>query len=136
MAGEILEADTIEEARALAAGRGRCLVLAPETLRQIEEAQAAGAFEGGMTGNADGAPFSAEGNSGDTSSSASDPPPSEEPLDLEGAMVISIEGLVERALELRDVIEAFSGAAVGPIILVPTKELKKLAAGGAGTDDA
>ena len=136
MAGEILEADTVEGVRALAAGRGRCLVLAPETLQQIQDAEAAGAFEGGMTGNANGAPFSTEGTAGGTSSSASDAPPSAEPFDLAGAQVISIDGLVERALELRDVIEAFRGGMVGPIILVPTRELKKLLNGGAGADEA
>src|SRR6187455_2785821 len=106
MAFDTMEAATMDDAREMAAGRGRCLVLAPETFAQIEAADAAGAFEGGMTGNAGGAPFSAVGRDGDPSSSASDPP---EPLDLDGAMVISLEGVVEKALELRDVIEAFAG---------------------------
>ena len=135
MTNEILEADTVEEALALAPGRGRCLCLASETLQQIEEAEAVGAFEGGMTGNAKGAPFSGVGIPGDTANSASDPPPAVEPIDLDGAMVISIEGLVERALEIRDVVEAVRGHWVGPIILVPTKELKKLLHGGGGSDD-
>jgi hypothetical protein len=128
-----LEAATFEDARMLAIGQGRCLVLALETLRQIEEAEAAGAFEGGMTGNADGAPFSIEGQSGEPSNAASDPP---EPFDMDGALVISIEGLAEKALDFRDIIEAFKGVPLGPVILVPTKELKKWASGGAGDDGA
>lgn len=136
MSFDTLEADTIEDARAMAAGRGPCIVMAPETLQQIEEAEAAGGFEGGMTGNAGGAPFSAEGSSGGSSSSASDPPRGLETLDLDGAVVLSIDGLIEKILDLRDIIEAFHGDPLGPVILVPTKELKKLMNGGAGTDDA
>ena len=51
-------------------------------------------------------------------------------------MVFSLDGLIERVLELRDIVEAFRGDPVGPIILVPTKELKKLLEGEAGTDGA
>jgi hypothetical protein len=136
MSFETIEADTVKDARAIAAGRGPCIVLAPETLQQIEDAEAAGAFDGGLTGNADGAPFSSEGQSGESSNSASDSPPSPEPLDLGGAVVFSMDGLIERVLELRDIVEAFRGEPVGPIILVPIKELKKMLEGEAGTDGA
>lgn len=137
------EVDTIEDARTLAVGRGRCLLMAPETMHQIEDAEAAGAFEGGMTGNADGAPYSTDGSSPNPSSSASDPAPTPEPFDLDGALVISIdgaiekaEGLVEKIFEAHDVFEAFHRGVVGPIFLVPTRELKKWLDGGAGTDGA
>jgi hypothetical protein len=136
MSFDTLKADTIEDTRAIAAGRGRCIVLAPEILRQIEDAEAAGAFDGGLTGNADGAPFSAEGKSGESSSSASDPPPGPESIDLDGAMVLTIDGLVERVLELRDIKEAIRGFPLGPIILVPTEVLKKLLQREASTDGA
>jgi len=126
MAFETIQAASAEDAREIAGVRGRCLVMAPETLLQLEAAEARGAFEGGMTGNSDGAPFSIEGHAGEPASSASDPP---EPFDLDGSMIFSIDGLIERALDGRDLLEAIRGNPLGPVILVPMKELKRLATG-------
>jgi hypothetical protein len=65
----------VEEVREFAAARGKFLVLNPDTLQQIEDAEARGGFEGGFTGGADGAPISGVGSRGPDSSQASQPSP-------------------------------------------------------------
>lgn len=128
MTYEIIEATSIEEARDYASRGGRYLVLDPDTLQQIENAEAAGGFEGGQIGNADGAPYSVVGETGDTFSSQNDSAPSED-LDLEGAWrlkkAMTIDDAVEHVMDLKDVIETWVGQATGPIILVPKKELNR-----------
>jgi hypothetical protein len=131
---ETLPVETVEEAKETAANQaGPVLVLAPETLQQIEEAEAAGGFEGGMSG-ADGT--SQEG-SGPDASSATDPPPTD-PVDQGELPDIDIGVLLEEAaekfLELRELRELFKEGWGGPIILVPKKELDRWL--GVGEPDA
>ena len=59
MGFDTVQFSSVEEARDYASTGGKYLVLDPETLQRIETAESAGGFEGGQTGNADGAPFSA-----------------------------------------------------------------------------
>jgi len=125
MAFNTIEAATIEEARAIAAEGGSYLVLDSSILQQIEDAEAAGGFQGGMTGNADGAPFSSEGMSSEPSSSASDSSSSTDLSDLEDIFVISIDSMIETSMDLFDVVETAAGKLTGPMILVPTEELRK-----------
>jgi hypothetical protein len=122
-----IEVTTVEEAKQVAAGRtGRFLVLSRETLDQIEAAEAAGGFEGGMSGASGEGGFSAPGSGGPNSSSASDPVPTEL-LDMDGAVRAGafFEGIGEKILEIRDVWEAIRGVPLGPIILVPKRELDR-----------
>ncbi len=114
-----------EEAREIAASSGGpVLVLAPETLEQIRAAEEAGGFEGGMSGGTDGG-FSAEGNPGAQSSDS-------DVIVLEGHDIPPgnagawLESGVERALDLKDVIEAIRGVPLGPVLLVPMRELQRL----------
>ena len=127
MGFETVEFSSVEEARDYASGGGKYLVLDPATLQQIEAAESAGGFEGGQTGNADGAPFSALGDGGESSSSNADPVPAE--LDLEGAWMIkktmTIDNAVEHAMDLKEVIKTWLGEMTGPVILVPEKEMRR-----------
>ena len=75
MAHPTLSAASVEAAQSMVERGKPSLVLAEETLRQIEDAEAQGGFEGGMSGNADGGGFSAPGSSGPSFSSADDLPP-------------------------------------------------------------
>jgi hypothetical protein len=129
--------ETIEEAMDFSLRNpGRHFVMSPEILDQIEAAEAAGGFEGGMSGASGEGGFSAEGSGGDNASSG-DPL---EGLDLDGAFILQNvgalkEGVVDAVLGLRDLVLGISGEAVGPVILVPKRELEKLLHGGS-TDDA
>lgn len=120
---ESIEFPTIEEARNYASQGGKYLVLAPEILQQIENAEEAGGFPGGMTGNASGFPYSALGNDASSGmSDASDP----EWIDLEGAWVLpTIDDTVETLMSIRDVVTTWMGEITGPILLVPRKELNR-----------
>ena len=126
MSTNTFELDTIEEARQFASERsGPFLGLSRETLDQIENAEAAGGFEGGQSGASGAGGFSAPGTGGPDSSSASDPAPIE-PLDMEGEVVVGawIEGVAEKLLTARDVLEAFvHHNPLGPIIVVPKSEI-------------
>jgi hypothetical protein len=122
-----IEVNTVDEAKQVAAGRtGPFLVLSQETLDQIRAAEAAGGFEGGMSGASGEGGFSAPGSGGPDSSSASDPVPTEL-LDMDGAVPVGafFEGAAEKILDIRDVWEAIHGHALGPIILVPKRELDR-----------
>jgi hypothetical protein len=132
-----VQCETIEDAIAFSANNpGRHFVMTVKTLDQIEAAEAAGGFEGGMSGASGEGGFSAEGSSGETTSSA-DPT---EALDLDGAMIIQNvgaleDGAIDAVLGLRDLVMGILGDAAGPVILVPKRELDKLLNGGS-TDDA
>ena len=111
---------------------GPILVLAPEVLQQIQNAEAAGGFEGGMSGmSGDGSGgFSAEGNAGPNASSAADLPPLD--IDLEGAVTsegiaLVVDGVVNLASGVVEAAHWIAERGAGPILIVPEKELKRLA---------
>jgi hypothetical protein len=119
--------DDIDEAKQIAhKGAGPFLVLSQETLDQIKAAEDAGGFEGGMSGASGQGGFSAPGSDGPDSSSASDPVPPQL-LQMDGAVPVGafFEGISEKVLDIRDVWEALHGLPLGPIILVPKKELDR-----------
>ncbi|GAA4452052.1 hypothetical protein [Phytohabitans houttuyneae] len=125
-------ASTMEEAREMAAGAaGPALVLAPETLQQIQDAEAAGGFEGGMSGASGDGGFSAPGVAPDSSSASGSAPGA--PAPGGGSLGILVEEAAEKALDLKDIWEAFKGDPLGPVILVPTRELQRWL--GTGTVD-
>lgn len=105
---------------------GPNLVLAPETLGQIQRAEDAGGFEGGQSGGTDGG-ISREGYAGLSQTTLTDPAAGEV-LDLDGAWRAGafFEGATEITLGLRDVIEAIHGKITGPVLLVPARELRRL----------
>lgn len=116
---------TAEEARSVAESTsGPVLVLAQETLEQIRAAEEAGGFEGGMSGGGEGG-SSAPGEAGPNSSSSTDVAPLP---DLDGAVGVAafFENGAEKALDLKDLLEAIGGTPVGPVILVPISELRRL----------
>jgi len=122
-----IQANTVEDAKRVAAeGTGPFLVLSQETLDQIEAAEAAGGFEGGMSGASGEGGFSAPGSGGPDSRSASDPVPTEL-LDMDGTGPVGalLEGVAEKILDIRDTWEAIHGHVLGPIILVPKRELDR-----------
>lgn len=127
--------ETIEEAMDFSLQNpGRHFVMSPEILDQIQAAEAAGGFEGGMSGASGEGGFSAEGVSGDNASSG-DPL---EGLDLDGAFIIQNvgalkEGAVDAVLGFRDLVMGILGEAAGPVILVPKREMDKFLHG--GSDD-
>jgi hypothetical protein len=129
--------ETIENAKMFSLQNpGRCFVMTPETLEQIEAAEAAGGFEGGMSGVSGEGGFSAEGSSGENSSSDGSP----QAIDLDGALIIQNvgalrDGAIDAVLGLRDVVMGILGEAAGPVILVPKREIDKFLHGGS-TDDA
>jgi hypothetical protein len=107
---DTIEVSTIDEAKQIAGERtGPCLVLSRETLDQIEAAEAAGGFEGGMSGASGQGGFSAPGSGGSDSSSASDPVPAQL-LQMDGAVPVGafFEGIGEKILEIRDVWDAIA----------------------------
>ena len=128
MSYECIEVATIEEARSIASTGGRYLVVDPETMQQVEEAEASGGYEGGKTGNADGSPYSASGTGDVTSSSEGDSEPVDE-IDLDGAWVLrksmTIDDGIEHAMDLSNIIETWLGKMTGPVILVPKRELDR-----------
>jgi hypothetical protein len=131
-----IDLGSVEEAKQFASGQnGAFLVLSRETLDQIEAAEAAGGFEGGMSGSSGEGGFSASGTA-PNSSSGSDPVPVEL-LDMDGAVPVGafFEGLVEKILEIREVWHQYHGNPTGPIILVPKRELDRWL-GIASPDDA
>jgi hypothetical protein len=130
-----VEFGSVEEARQYAQENGPALVLSRETLDQIEAAEAAGGFQGGMSGSSGEGGFSAPGSGGVNSSSASDPVPVEL-LDMHGSVPVGafFEEATDKILDIKDVWEAFRGHLVGPIILVPKRELDRWL--GNTTDDA
>ncbi|MDB5395673.1 MAG: hypothetical protein JWM91_3179 [Rhodospirillales bacterium] len=134
---ETIELGSIEEAKAYAVQHGgRYYVLAPETLAQIEAAEAAGGYEGGMSGVSGEGGYSAEGSGAPSSSSASDPAPGAylDPDEYYWKAGVLIEGAIETVLGLRDLIDGMRGDPVGPVILVPKRELDKLLHAGGGDD--
>jgi hypothetical protein len=96
---------------------------------------AQGGFEGGMSGAFGEGGLSAPGSGGLDSSSASDSVPLEL-LDMHGSVPVGafFEEAIEKILDIKDVWEAFRGQAVGPVILVPKRELDRFL--GKTTDDA
>ena len=130
-----VQCETIEDAIEFSASNpGRHFVMTVETLDQIEAAEAAGGFEGGMSGASGEGGFSAEG-SGETASVGE---PSEV-IDLDGAMIIQNvsaleDGAVDAVLGLRDLVMGIMGEAAGPVILVPKRELEKLLHGGSADE--
>ncbi|WP_163544434.1 hypothetical protein [Occultella kanbiaonis] len=126
--------ETVADARAFAVEKaGPFLVIAPETLDAIVAAEAAGGFEGGMSGSSGDGGYSAPGNEGEVSSSASDPAPIVLE-DLDGAVNVGafLEEGTETILDLNDIIEAFKGV-TSPVLLVPREELRRWL--GVGTPD-
>lgn len=127
---------SVEEARDFAQSQGKpFLVLSRETLDKIEAAEAAGGFEGGMSGASGDAGFSAPGTA-PNSSSATDPVPIEL-LDMNGSVPVGtfFEDLAEKVMDIKDVWEQFRGGAPGPVILVPKRELDRWL-GTSSPDDA
>ncbi|MGW7171074.1 hypothetical protein ACWGH3_38575 [Streptomyces sp. NPDC054884] len=95
-------------------------------LEQIQAAEAAGGFEGGMSGE-DGT--SREGNPGTSSSDAGDLPPLD--FDIEGAwtgegITRFVEGVIEVAHTVGEAAHWIAERGVTPILIVPREELKKL----------
>ncbi|MDX2677013.1 hypothetical protein [Streptomyces soliscabiei] len=95
-------------------------------LEQIQAAEAAGGFEGGMSGE-DGT--SREGNPGPSSSEASELPPLD--FDIEGAwtgegIIRFADGLIEVAHTVGEAARWIAERGVTPILIVPREELKKL----------
>ena len=83
---------------------------------------------GGITGNSDGAPFSASGTTPPPVSSPSPRPvaPDDGLLEKFGTVVGGlVDGAIEIVKEIPDLIP--HGTLPGPVILVPIKELKKAA---------
>lgn len=122
-----LEANSVDEARSLASEQGvPCLVLSEEILQQIESAEAEGGFVGGLSGASGDGGYSAEGVAGPNSSTALEPAPVEL-LDMDGAVPAGalFEEAVEKILDLKDIWEAFHGDPLGPVILVPKRELDR-----------
>lgn len=137
---ESISFSTLDEARAYAADNGlKYLVLSPETLAQIESAEAAGGFEGGMSGASGSGGYSTSGTFADHSDASESPVPE---LDLDGAVRVGafFDWGVETILSLKDAFEAFEGLShpgiikYGPILLVPKKELDRWLFG--SSDDA
>jgi hypothetical protein len=131
-----IQCETIEEAIDFSAQNpGRHFVMAPETLDQIEAAEAAGGFEGGMSGVSGEGGFSAEGSDGDNASSGD----AAADIDLDGALILQNvgaleDGLLDAVLGIRDLINGLAGEAAGPVLLVPKRELERLLHGGSGDD--
>ena len=129
--------ETIQEAKDFSLQNpGRHFVMTAETLDQIEAAEAAGGFEGGMSGASGEGGFSAEGSSGDNASSGDSP----EAIDLDGALIIQNvgalkDGAIDAVLGLRDLVLGIMGEAAGPVILVPKQEIDRFLHGGS-TDEA
>ncbi|MFI6156515.1 hypothetical protein ACIBCA_27965 [Kitasatospora sp. NPDC051170] len=123
---------TADEARAFLQTNGSAgpiLVLAPDVLQQIQDAEAAGGFEGGMSGPQG---TSQEGNAGANSSSATDPPPLD--IDLDGAVSSEaiarfVDGAVTVAHTVAEAAHWVAERGITPILIVPTEELKKLVFG-------
>lgn len=120
-----------DEARTYSAEQGgRFYVMAPETLAQIEAAEAAGGFEGGMSGASGQGGYSAQGVAQNSSSAADAPTdaqsawdPAEEYYWKAGALV---DGVIDFGLGIRDFVEFLETGAIGPVILIPAPELDKL----------
>lgn len=120
---------TVEEARDFLQANGSggpILVLAPDVLEQIQTAEAAGGFQGGMSG---GAGTSEEGNPGPSSSGADELPPLD--FDIEGAwsgegILRFAEGVIEVAHTVGEAAHWIAERGVTPILIVPREELKKL----------
>ncbi|MGY1584033.1 hypothetical protein [Streptomyces sp. MN13] len=103
-------------------------------LEQIQAAEAAGGYEGGMSGADGEGGYSGEGNPGPTSSAGSELPPLD--FDIEGAwtgegIMRFVEGVLEVAHTVGEVAHWIAERGVTPILVVPRKELKKLVPDGA-----
>lgn len=128
---QTIEMSSIEEARAYVAANGPALVLSPEALDALRDAEAAG---GGMTGVSDGAPYSAEGVDRSADQSTSDGTPVDFAYS-EHLFGYSFDDLAETFLDAKDLWEAVTGDVLGPVLLVPSRELHRLL-GDAPPDDA
>lgn len=134
-----LVCSTAQEARDYVEANGSggpVLVLAPEVLEQIQAAEAAGGYEGGMSGADGQGGYSAEGNAGPNASDGSELPPLD--IDLEGAWTSGgilhfIEGVGHVAASAGEAAHWIAERGLGPIVIVPLEELKKLV--GTGTPD-
>lgn len=119
-----LQCTSIDEARAYAEASGFTLVVSEELLSQAHQR-----LGGGMTGSADGAPYSAVGSGTLSQTTANDRIPIEY-LDSdgwgEGAFLgINIEDAIEKILDISDVADALSGKPLGPVLVIPTEVLKR-----------
>jgi hypothetical protein len=131
--------NSADDARTYSAEQGgRFYVMAPETLAQIEAAEAAGGFEGGMSGASGQGGYSAQGVAQNSSSAADAPTdaqsawdPAKEYYWKAGALV---DGVIDFGLGIRDFVEFLEQGAIGPVILIPAPELDKLLHG--STDEA
>ena len=117
--------NSVEEVRDFVSAGGKFLVLDQDTLQQIEDAEAQGGFEGGFTGESDGAPFSGVGSGGSVSSEASESGP-DDGLGFDVAWrAIGIEDAAEFMLDAKDIVETWFGHLTGPVLLVPREELQR-----------
>ena len=107
--------------------------MAPETLAQIEAAEAAGGFEGGMSGASGEGGFSAEGSTGENSSfDSSSPHPDLREVSRQAQVIV--DGIFDAVLGIRDLVLGILGHAAGPVILVPKREMERLLNGGSGDE--
>jgi hypothetical protein len=131
--GQFSTAEEVREFLSANAFDDEILVLSPEVLAQIQAAEEAGGFEGGMSG-ADGT--SQPGSSGPSSSDGS-----EETLldfDIEGAWTSEgilhfVEGVGHLASGVAEAAHWIAERGITPIVIVPLEELKRLV--GTGTPD-
>ena len=119
-----VELASFEEAKDYAAENGgKYYVLAPETLAQIEQveaAEAAGGYEGGMSCASGDGGYSAEGSGGANASSANETVEPDFYFWRAGAF---FDGAIEMALTFRDLLLGLRGHPGAPILLVPKREL-------------
>jgi hypothetical protein len=114
---------------------GPILVLAPDVLEQIQAAEAAGGYEGGMSGANGAGGYSTVGHPGPNLSDGND-----QQLDIdiawtnegiaEGIMRFT-EGVLEVAHTVGEVAHWIIERGITPILVVPREELKKLVPDGA-----
>jgi hypothetical protein len=127
---------SIDDAREYARKKGgRYYLVSSESLEHIRAAEEAGGFEGGMSGDAGGAGYSAEGSY--PSSSLPELPMI--PFEYWETVAI-IEGAYEKLCDyadLKDLVGALSGETLGPLLVVPKRELERMRTGNySGNDGA
>lgn len=128
--------NTAEEVRGFLSANaldGEVLVLSPEVFAQIQAAEEAGGFEGGMSGP-DGT--SQPGSSGPNSSDGSEGAPLD--FDIEGAWTSEgilhfVEGVGHLASSVAEAAHWIAERGITPIVIVPLEQLKRLL--GTGTPD-
>ncbi|NTV09568.1 MAG: hypothetical protein HGA47_02225 [Zoogloea sp.] len=122
--------NSADDARTYSAEQGgHFYVLAPETLAQIEAAEAAGGFEGGMSGASGQGGFSAQGDAPNSSSAADAPTNAQsawDPAEYDRKLAALVDGVIDFGLGIKDFVEALEKGSTGPVILIPMPELDKL----------